>query len=421
MLQTPRRSPYRPFGKYQPIRQLAKGVVGVTYLAEDPNGETVVLKLLYSRIAAVRRRLMRFYQEAKLAMDIEHPNLVQTLEVGCQDGRHFLAMKRVPGISLRERVHQHGPLSEVEALRVLDQLAAAVEALHRRGVMHRDISPDNVLIDADDHVVLVDLGLAKEPAVQLDLTIDNGGLGDPQFIAPEQFRDAKHVSCAADIYGLGATLSFLLTGQLPFPGTTPSAVLVAKWSSPYRLADRFQTTLSPLTRSLVHEMMSRSPARRPASALQLRKRIAQCLRHGARAAFGDAPSPVASRHGLCTVLMRTRQGAPVRRELTEVQIIRLVETGELTGSDRVAFGADRRFLPLSETAQFAALFRRQPLRRRSWHKLSRLIGAVLRQLKRLGEVVWKWLRAEMSAEPENRCAFAGDKLSSSSCTSISRT
>ncbi len=395
MMKPPPRPAYRPFGKYQPIRKLATGVVGVTYLARGPNGEPVVLKALYTQIAQVPRRLVRFYQEAKLAMEIDHPNLVSTLEVGCQDGRHFIAMKLAPGRTLRAHVEQHGAMGEKESLLVIQQLGAAVEALHERGIIHRDINPDNALVDTHGHVTLVDLGLAKDEALPLNVTIDGGGLGDPQFIAPEQFRAAKLIGATADVYGLAATLSFLLTGRVPFAGVSPAEVLVAKLKSPYQLPQKSAAVVSQRTGKLVAQAMSRAPQQRPRSVAQMQQAIARCLQELALTRAKAPASAAAVRNHLCTVSSLSPTGQRVLRTLTEAQVARLIKSGELTATACLSSGSGGRWVPLAETPQFRLLFRRPPIWKRGWQRLLLTIGAARRETVRRGRGFWKLLQAEL--------------------------
>src|SRR5262249_21557363 len=140
----------------------------------------------------------------------------------------YMVMEFVDGPSLGDRIEREGRLPEAEAVRVITQVAQALHHAHRQQVIHRDVKPDNILLAADGRAKLTDLGLAKDCEAGPALTRASTGLGTPNFMAPEQFRDAKNADPRCDIYSLGATLYMAITGELPFRARGPLNVWTKK-------------------------------------------------------------------------------------------------------------------------------------------------------------------------------------------------
>src|SRR5262249_20076947 len=157
----------------------------------------------------------RFEQEYHVASSLDHPNLVRALELGDHDGAPFIVMELVDGPSLGDQIERDGKLQEAHAVRIISQVAEALEAGHKQRIIHRDVKPDNILLASDGLAKLTDLGLCKDIEGGDGLTRTSSGLGTPNFMAPEQFSDAKHADARCDIYSLGATLYMAVTGQLP--------------------------------------------------------------------------------------------------------------------------------------------------------------------------------------------------------------
>ena len=215
------------FGNYELIEEIGRGGMGVVFSADQPSlNRRVAIKMLPSTLMAGEEMIERFRVEAEATASIDHPNIVPVYEVGVADGQHFMAMKLIDGPSLSRHGQQLlGKPKEIVALTA--KVARAIHAAHQIGILHRDLKPGNILIDAktgEPHVA--DFGLAKrldeEPDSQLTLT--GQVLGTPGFMAPEQAAGAP-LSTAADVYGLGAILYQLLTGKPPFAGKTVAQVL----------------------------------------------------------------------------------------------------------------------------------------------------------------------------------------------------
>src|SRR5262245_9353213 len=207
--------------------------MGEVYLANDKRlGRKVAFKTLPAHYTNEPDRLMRFEREARAASALNHPNIVTILDIGEADGVHFMAHEYVEGESLRDRLKK-GKLLTMEGLEIAIQIASALEAAHREGILHRDIKPDNVILRRDGFVKVLDFGLAKltegpdpgvdnkEAATRAQFTTQKGAvMGTPQYMSPEQAR-GKEVDARTDIFSLGVTIYEMLAGRLPFAGETP--------------------------------------------------------------------------------------------------------------------------------------------------------------------------------------------------------
>ncbi|MEZ6188924.1 MAG: protein kinase [Planctomycetota bacterium] len=206
---------------YQVIGELGRGGMGVVFKAWDPLTQThVAIKLLLA--AHNRKRLSRFKREVQVLQRLQHPNVIPIRAYGEVDGRPYLVMSLVEGKSLDELVESRGPLPASMVAELGIKLASALHAAHELGILHRDVKPDNVLLRADGDAFLGDFGLAKDEALDTtQLTVEGGFMGTPGYVAPEQaMGEANLVGPATDVYGLGATLYYALTGRAPVEGGT---------------------------------------------------------------------------------------------------------------------------------------------------------------------------------------------------------
>lgn len=210
------------FGPYLVEREIAAGGMGVVYAARDTRSEAeIALKLLRSAFLAGPDEQQRFRTEALAVARLQHPHLVRIHDVGTYAGQPFLAMERLDGGSLAERL-KRGPLpSQRDAASIVAKVAGAVEHAHERGVLHRDLKPSNVLFDAAGEPRLCDFGLAKLADDEQSFTLSSAQLGTPPYMSPEQAAGrVREISPASDVWGLGVLLYQLLTGRLPFNGPT---------------------------------------------------------------------------------------------------------------------------------------------------------------------------------------------------------
>lgn len=202
-------------GRYQILRQLAFGGFAAIYLARAAGGEFVVLKeSSFPQSDEVQSKATElFKREATLLGKLTHPNIARLLDYFVENGRHYLVLEHIEGIDLNRLVMQKGALQAESVIEMARQIAAALQYLHEQSppIVHRDVTPDNLLLKPDGTIMLIDFGAAKEIVSSFTGTI----IGKQSYIAPEQFKGKPGTK--SDVYGLGATLFFLLTGKQPEP------------------------------------------------------------------------------------------------------------------------------------------------------------------------------------------------------------
>jgi serine/threonine protein kinase len=211
-------------GDYKIIRPVAKGGMGEVYEATQLRlGRSVALKILNRNLAMDEQFLQRFEREAKAAAALNHPNVVHVYDFAKEDGQAYLVMEFIEGQDLAKIVSQAGKMPLKDGLKIVTDVASALQEAHSKGIIHRDIKPANILLTSKGVVKVSDLGLARRLDDDSDLTATGAGIGTPHFMSPEQARDAHHVDHRADIYSLGITLLYLLTGKRPYEGKSHTA------------------------------------------------------------------------------------------------------------------------------------------------------------------------------------------------------
>src|SRR6478736_6607001 len=208
-------------GRYSLDREIGRGGMGIVYLAGDVALERpVAIKLLPPALAAVAGSRDRFIREARTAAGLEHPHIVPIHAVEEAAGLVFFVMEYIPGETLGERVRRGGPLSSDEGSRIIREVAWALGHAHGRGVIHRDIKPDNILLESGTgRAILTDLGIAHAEGNAV-----SGAAGTPHYVAPE-LLDGGAPTAASDLYALGVTAWVALTGRRPFEGIEGAALM----------------------------------------------------------------------------------------------------------------------------------------------------------------------------------------------------
>ena len=254
-------------------RELGGGGMSRVFVAEEKAlGRKVVVKVLPSETAA-QVSLERFKREILLAAKLQHPHIVPLLSAGESEGLPYFTMPFVEGESLRARLARHGELPVSDAIRILREIAAALAYAHERGIVHRDIKPDNILLSGGSAMV-TDFGVAK--ALSASSNADHGGvtslgiaLGTPAYMAPEQATADPAIDHRADVYAFGVLAYELLTGQPPFVGRTPQNLLAAHVSESPENIGRRRSNLPPGLSALVMRCLEKRPADRPQSASEI--------------------------------------------------------------------------------------------------------------------------------------------------------
>jgi serine/threonine-protein kinase len=206
-------------GRYRVIRRLGSGGMANVYLAEDEElGRRVAIKVLDEKHANDEQFVERFRREAKNAASLSHPNIVSIYDRGEAEGTYYIAMEYIEGRSLKELIVARGPLPIDRAVAYARQILGAVRFAHKKGIVHRDIKPHNVLVDTDGRLKVTDFGIARAGASQM--TEAGSIIGTAQYLSPEQARGAP-VDQRSDLYSVGIVLYEMLTGSVPFTGDTP--------------------------------------------------------------------------------------------------------------------------------------------------------------------------------------------------------
>jgi hypothetical protein len=265
-------------GRYQPLKKLGQGGMGEVYLGHDSKlNRQVAIKVLPARSVNDAGAVARFRREAQALAQLCHPGIVQAFDSDEKDGCHYLVMEFVEGASLAVVLKEKGRIPPARAADYAYQAALALQHAHDKGMVHRDIKPSNLLLTPQGQVKLLDLGLARFLQDQIDdaaRTREGTGMGTPDYAAPEQFRDAHGADARSDVYALGCTLYHLLTGQVPFPGSSFSE----KYESHAHKEPPALEKLCPETPGglalVVQKMMAKRPADRFRSAAELAEALA---------------------------------------------------------------------------------------------------------------------------------------------------
>ena len=236
---------------------IGRGGMGVVYRAHDPRlKRNVALKLLVPKLAEDERFRERFLSESELAASLDHPNVVPIYEAGEAEGVLYVAMRYVDGKDLKTLLREEGALEPIRALAIVSQIAAALDAAHDRGLVHRDVKPSNVLLDEREHVYLADFGLTRRLSEQAPGFEAGLSLGTPAYVAPEQI-EGKEVDGQADQYSLCCLLYECLTGTPPFPRSSEAAVLFAHLEEEAPAPERLKEVMA---RGLAKDPAERYPS-----------------------------------------------------------------------------------------------------------------------------------------------------------------
>ena len=242
--------------------------MGRVHEAEDLRlGRHVAIKVLLSQLTTDPDFLRRFEQEGRLAASLSHPNVVGVYDVG-QDGQfHYIVMELVDGQTLKEAIGRTTPLPVPEAIRIAVEVAAALSAAHARGLIHRDIKPQNILLTADGQVKVADFGIARRTTATA-ATQTGTVLGSVHYLSPEQARGLD-AGPPADLYALGITLFEMLTGRLPFTADNPIAVAMQQVQSQPPLPRQFNRSIPPALEAIILKLLAKNPAERYPDAASL--------------------------------------------------------------------------------------------------------------------------------------------------------
>jgi serine/threonine protein kinase len=247
----------------------------------------VAIKIASHLVVNDRYLSRRFELEYNLAHPLEHPCLVKVFENGKEDKIPYMVMECMEGPSVAQLLKERGALSEKEALDVALSIADALAYLHGKQIIHRDVKPANILLDASGAAKLADLGLVKNLESLSKLTRSNLGLGTLQFVSPEQFDDARTADARSDIYSLAATLYVMLTGEYPFGKGGMAAMVTRKMRNDFEAPSKKAAHLPAHVDQAIRAGLDADRAKRPATA----KQFADMLRGGVAKPAASAPTP----------------------------------------------------------------------------------------------------------------------------------
>ena len=266
-----------PVRGYRLLEPLGSGAFGTVHRAFQPQiGREVAVKTITARFANDPGFIRNFESEAQLVARLEHPHIVPLYDFWRGPEGAFLVMRFLRGGNLRERLVHEGPLEVGDAVRLTQQLALALDAAHRQGVIHRDVKPENVLFDDDGNAYLTDFGIARDLAAGVARELGSSPLA--YYLAPEELRGGS-AGPATDVYGLGVLVYEALAGRHPFADSPPAEVLQRQLTEPLPDVRRQRADLPEAVTSIIERATSKDPAARDASPGDLAGALAAVLKH----------------------------------------------------------------------------------------------------------------------------------------------
>jgi serine/threonine protein kinase len=287
--------------KYRLLELIGAGGMGAVYLCEH----TLMRRLVALKVLPVEKledpsSLERFYREARAVAALDHPNIVRAYDIDQFEKLHFLVMEYVDGTSLQEIVARHGPMDPIRAAHYIAQSAVGLHYAHELGMVHRDVKPGNLLLERTGVIKILDMGLARFFNKTQDNVTEKYDekcvLGTADYLAPEQAVSST-VDIRADVYSLGGTLYFMLTGQTPFPEGTIASKLVAHQTREPKPVDQFRKDVPPGILEVLRKMMAKDPDDRYQTPIEVADALAE---------WADQPvaaPPTREMPGLCPLVL----------------------------------------------------------------------------------------------------------------------
>jgi serine/threonine-protein kinase len=264
-------------GRYRLERRIGTGGMADVYLAQDETlHRQVAIKILADRYTQDEGFVERFRREATAAAGLNHPNIVSIYDRGESDGTYYIAMEYIDGPTLKEEITSRAPLPEAEAVGHAQQVLQALEFAHRRGVIHRDIKPHNMMLTEDGLLKVTDFGIARA-ANQVEMTEVGSIVGTAQYLSPEQAR-GQTVGPQSDIYSLGVVLYEMVTGEVPFTGSSAVEIAMKQVNERPVPPSRKNRLVSPAVEAIVMRALAKDPATRFRSAREMNDELERARR-----------------------------------------------------------------------------------------------------------------------------------------------
>jgi serine/threonine protein kinase len=420
----------RTLGEYRILATLGEGGMGAVYRGYNEGKDLhVAIKVLSEHLARNQAYVDRFHREVKSVASLDHPNIVRSIAAGRDPatGKHYLVLEYVDGENAQSLLERFGRLPVGDAVHIIRDIARALEHAHSRNIVHRDIKPDNILLTKSGVAKLADLGLAKRTDEVSHLTATRQGFGTPYYMPYEQALDAKRADARSDIYALGGTLYHLVTGEVPFSGTSHLEIVEKKEEGRFVPAGRVNEEVPPELDRILARMLAPDPDDRYQTASELivdleRSNLAarvpsfvepdQALQDPlVRARLASPAQPTQPDLGtpgmdplgrddapdLWYLRYRDREGRWRKVRLTAQDIVERLRKGRLAASVEACQHRQREFRPLAEYPVFrAALARKQPRRpgvKRGKPRPASTVPPVTETVRPPARRRWRWLLA----------------------------
>ena len=262
--------------RYQVMKELGRGGMGIVFQAYDKQlSEPVAIKILSPFLSNDAEALERLKREVSAARRVSHANVIRIHDIGETKGLHYVSMEYFPGDNLKDYLRRNRNLSFMQAYQIASQICDGVDAAHRQGVIHRDLKPQNVIIDARNQIKIIDFGLAHSAHLK-GMTATGLIMGTPEYMSPEQVTGNK-VDERTDIYSLGIILYELFTGRVPFTGDSAIAIGFMQMKDPPPQPRSINPQLSPQIEAVILRALEKEPVRRYPTIAELRSDLEKAV------------------------------------------------------------------------------------------------------------------------------------------------
>jgi serine/threonine-protein kinase len=282
-------------GRYRIVGRIGSGGMADVYLAEDSQlGRQVALKVLHRRFSRDQQFVERFRREASAAASLQHPNVVGVYDRGEHEDTYYIVMENLPGRTLRDLLTEEAPLNQERAIHFGIQILQAAGFAHRRGVIHRDFKPHNVIVATDDTLKVTDFGIARAGASEMTET--GSIMGTAQYLSPEQAQ-GQHVDAASDLYSIGVMLYEMLVGHVPFGGDSAVSIALKHVSDTPQPIRELRPDVHPALEAAVMRALNKDPAQRYRNAdefIAALESARAAIRSGADGGYTESWAPVAA-------------------------------------------------------------------------------------------------------------------------------